>query len=88
MDTTSGKGKRGPRRPMGSALKEQIRELTPDECWVLFDERARRYLGIGGAEFIRRWEAGDYRAEVESRDVRRVVAALPFAHTKAQSQAP
>jgi hypothetical protein len=56
----------------------QIRELTHDEGRALLDARARRYLGISGDEFLRRWEAGDFRG-VDRPEVMRVVMAIPFA---------
>ncbi len=45
----------------GEPLLPPIRELTEDEAWQLFDENARYYLGISGEEFLRRWDAGEYR---------------------------
>ncbi len=38
----------------------EIVELTAEESWALFDQHARELLGIGGNEFVRRWNAGDY----------------------------
>ena len=40
--------------------ENQIHELTDEEAWELFDRSARRYLGISGEEFMRRWDAGEY----------------------------
>jgi hypothetical protein len=34
--------------------------VTPEEGRRLFDEAVRARLDIGGDEFIRRWEAGEY----------------------------
>jgi hypothetical protein len=62
----------------------QIRELTPEEGWELFDERARRYLGIDGCEFIRRWDAGEYRDNADRREVLSVAAALSFGRAEAR----
>ena len=36
------------------------RILTEEEARVLFDETARRLLGISGEEFVRRYDAGYY----------------------------
>lgn len=56
----------------------QMQELSSTEGWALLDARARHYLGIGAEEFVRRWEAGDYR-DADRPEVLRVVMALPFA---------
>lgn len=34
--------------------------VTPEEGRRLFDQAARKWMGISGEEFIRRWEAGEY----------------------------
>ena len=34
-------------------------ELSRDEWRVMFDKQARARLGVSGAEFVRRWEAGE-----------------------------
>lgn len=70
------------RRPAGASQLRpagQIRKLSVEEGWKLLDERARRYLGIDATEFLRRWDAGEYRLDVERREVSRVAAAIPFA---------
>lgn len=36
-----------------------IKELSPDEAWELFDRQSRKWLGISGEEFIRRYDAGE-----------------------------
>lgn len=33
---------------------------------ALFDRQARRLLGISGVEFLRRWDAGEFRHEEDS----------------------
>lgn len=38
----------------------QVRQLTAEEGRELLDQHSRRYLGISGEEFIRRWDAGEY----------------------------
>lgn len=35
-------------------------DLTPEESWAFFDDKAHELLGISGEEFVRRWNAGDY----------------------------
>ena len=41
------------------------RELTEEEARELFDELARRYLNMSGAEFLRAWDAGEFAADLE-----------------------
>jgi hypothetical protein len=55
-----------------------VREATPEEGRVLLDRRARRYLGISGDEFVRRWESGYYAADPDAPGVMLVAALLPF----------
>jgi hypothetical protein len=55
--------------------------LPPDECRALFDREAQRLLGISGEEFVRRWDAGEYKDTPdtpEGRQVMRVEFLLPF----------
>jgi len=59
-----------------------VRFATADEGRALFDRQSRRLLGISGAEFLRRWDAGAYRPvpdTPEGRKVRRLVMLMPFA---------
>lgn len=34
--------------------------ITVEESWSVFDDAARRLLGMGGEEVVRRWEAGEF----------------------------
>ena len=34
--------------------------ISAEEGRAMFDAATRRYMGIGGEEFIARWEAGEY----------------------------
>jgi hypothetical protein len=42
-----------------AAEEPRARELTREEGRRLLDERARRFLGMSGEEFRRRYEAGE-----------------------------
>lgn len=35
-----------------------VREVSREEALAIVDRQARRYLGISGDEFIRRWKSG------------------------------
>ena len=41
-------------------LLPPVIEMTVEESWAFFDDKARTLLGISGAEFHRRWNAGEY----------------------------
>lgn len=36
--------------------------LTDDEAYEMFDRRTQELLGMSGEEFLRRWDAGEYRS--------------------------
>jgi len=38
-----------------------VRWLSDDEARAEFDAEARHWLGVSGEEFLRRWDAGEYR---------------------------
>lgn len=56
----------------------EVREATVAEGVELFDRRARALVGLPGAEFLRRWDRGDY---LESADpnVSALAVLIPFA---------
>jgi hypothetical protein len=35
-------------------------EITREEAWAMLDDDTRRYLGVGAAEFARRYNANEY----------------------------
>ena len=57
---------------------QRPRHLTDEEAEALFDERARELLGMSGAEFKRKWEAGEIEHPDRS-DVLQVWMLLPWA---------
>lgn len=54
----------------------EVKRLSSDESWSVFDRTARRLLSISGKEFARRWDAGDY-AGRDSVDVMQVAMLRP-----------
>ena len=40
---------------------EDVEWVSPEEAWTLFDASARSSLGMSGEEFLRRWDAGEFR---------------------------
>ena len=58
-------------------LLPPVIEISQDEAVVLLDQEARRLLGISGAEFERRFRAGELWDQWERREVRRVAFYLP-----------
>lgn len=59
-----------------------VRLTTAKEGREIFDYQASKTLGISGEEFLRRWDAGEYR-HVEDFDeahkIDRLVMLMPFA---------
>ena len=53
-------------------------EVSPDEGRRLLDSQAREYFGISGAEFIRRWEAGDFDDEDACPEAVRLAMLIPL----------
>ena len=58
--------------------RARAEELDPEEARAIFDQLARQELSISGAEFIRRWDAGEYRGKADQPHVARVAMILPF----------
>jgi len=52
-------------------------EMTLEEGWELLNARAQMYLGISGAEFLERWDAGYYDDDPDRPEVMRVVSVIP-----------
>lgn len=54
---------------------------TPDEGRALLDDQARKLLNISGEEFLRRWDAGEYRDLADApgqRHIMRLAMLIPF----------
>ena len=60
------------------------RRVSRAEGRAIFDRQARRYLGISGAEFLRRWEAGEYAADPDQPGVMDLVMLLPLVRDSAE----
>ncbi len=62
-----------------------VKYITRAEGIKLFDRRTRRDLGISGEEFLRRYDAGEYRhvccSSEEGRTVQRLAMLIPFTRT-------
>jgi hypothetical protein len=59
----------------------EIRFLDDDESHQYFDREARRLMNMSGAEFIRRYDAGEFEAELDGpqhRALAKLVMLLPF----------
>ncbi len=55
--------------------------LSPERGWELFNGAAMHWMGITGEEFLRRWDAGEYRNIPDTPEGRRtmeVIFLLPF----------
>lgn len=70
----------GEMETLGEGVEVEV--LTPGKSQALFDRRARSLFGVSGAEFIRRYEAGEIDENDETLDHSAVVEMamlLPFA---------
>jgi len=58
-----------------------IHWATPEEGRALFDRQARQLVGMSGEEFIRRWDAGEFRDVADTaghRHILRLASLIPF----------
>ena len=55
-----------------------VEDLSREEAKHLLDELARRYLDMSADDFIRKWEAGEFR-DSQRPEVMRVAMLLPLA---------
>jgi hypothetical protein len=56
--------------------------LDAAEGRAFFDQQAHAQLGISGDEFLRRWDAGELAAQIDTPEwpaIRRLAALIPFA---------
>ena len=56
-------------------------ELSPERAAALFDQVARRIVGISGKEFLARWDAGEYREYEDTpqgRELSYLILLIPF----------
>ncbi|MBA2447932.1 MAG: hypothetical protein H0V51_07900 [Chloroflexi bacterium] len=59
----------------------EIRWLDGEDSQALFDEQARKLVGISGKEFLRRWDAGEYDGMADDPthpEIMRLAALVPF----------
>ena len=56
----------------------RARELSPEEGRAIFDEAARHYLDLSGEEFLRRWDAGEYRDREDQPGIIDVAMLVPL----------
>ncbi len=55
----------------------EVREMTQEDGLAMLDKIARQYLGMSGAEFMRRWDAGEFTGD-DRYEVTLVSMLLPF----------
>ena len=58
---------------------DNVRFIDETEGRDILDEAARKYLGISGEEFLKRWDAGEYAGRADTPDVMAVVSLIHFA---------
>ena len=45
------------------ADKVEVEEVTAEEGHALFDGIARRFLGLSGVDFLRKWDRGEFEGD-------------------------
>ncbi|TAK28338.1 MAG: hypothetical protein EPO21_22915 [Chloroflexota bacterium] len=56
-----------------------VRELNDEESHALFNEAAQYYVQMSGEEFLRRYDRGEFDAEIDIRpELRRMEMLIPF----------
>lgn len=55
-----------------------IDELTPEEAWDVFDRAAQNDVHMSSKEFLRRWDAGAFRADPDRPGVMDVAMLIPL----------
>jgi hypothetical protein len=61
--------------------EHQIQWLTDEEARAIFDEEARKVMGMSGEEFLRRYDAGEFDAVLDDSDypaLMRLVSLIPW----------
>ena len=56
----------------------EIREVSPEEAWEIFDQAAQYYLKMSGRDFLDRWDSGQFGDPDDQPDIMPVVALLPI----------
>jgi hypothetical protein len=56
---------RGAAEEAAAKVEAPAVHLTPEQSEEEFDRRARRLVNMSGEEFIRRWEAGEFRDQLD-----------------------
>jgi hypothetical protein len=57
----------------------KVKNLSETKAKEFFDRQARRYLGISGREFVRKWDRKEFNGKMDSPAVVRLSVLLPFA---------
>lgn len=57
----------------------KIKDLSGTEAKAFFDRQSRRYLGISGEEFVRKWDRKEFNGKMDTPAVVRLSVLLPFA---------
>ena len=58
---------------------DRVRIIDQEEGIEILDEAAKKYLGISGDEFLKRWDAGEYVGKADTPEIMRVASLIPIA---------
>lgn len=59
-------------------IQFELEPFTDKEAQALFDEIARKFLGLSGDQFRDRWHGGEYDDNPDQFEVMKVAMALPL----------
>ncbi|MEA2642114.1 MAG: hypothetical protein QOF51_3508 [Chloroflexota bacterium] len=63
---------------MATTHETELHILSPEASGELFERETQRLLGIPAAEFLQRYDAGGYDAEIDTPRIIRLVMLLPL----------
>lgn len=59
------------------AEPDNVRFLSPEEWWELFDKLAWSTMNMSGKEFVQRWKSGEYRGLPENQGAMELSIIMP-----------
>lgn len=63
---------------LSSAQLPEVHRVSKEEGQKIFDNAARKFMGMSGPEFLAAWDVGKFDDMGETRKLMRVARLLPF----------
>ncbi len=61
-----------------SPIAAEVQECTPEEGRAMLEAAAQRHLGMTAAEFLAKWDAGEFADNPDRPEVIKVAMLVPF----------